>query len=278
LIMKLEATGERFHWRIAADQPQRGHQIFEVLPQLAESVAYDRTFTGATVLRHNLQATPGMNSWAALKAHQEIFLTINNWFDPGKGVKSVTPAGHINDFLPDLPTNFFPQYQTQKYAAEAEALLPKTSKYLMCYGSSYSSARYWHAWQDDQWFVFINKMRGRNPKIVPVLTGASWDTNMLDKLKARLTGAYIPFAEIIGKPLGLVIEVMKRVNYGVYFPSGLSIIAGTLGVPCTMWYPPHLESMAGKWSSPQVKNIFSETKMITPEEQANLIWSKGILE
>lgn len=269
IIMKLESTGEKFHWRIAGDQPERGKQIFDVLPQTVASVTYDRAFNANHALNCNIQNT--LKTWDAIGNRSLMFLTINRHFE-------AIPAGNFRDWLPDLKINYYPQYQTQAFAGRADQLLSdKGVKYVGCYGSSYSTSRHWGGWMDQEWEKMIVGLRQRDPSIVPIIIGANWDIDIATKLIARLDSRHIPYIRLIGENLALVIEVMKRVRYGFYFPSGIGIIAGTLGVPGTMWYPTKLDTMRGKWCDPKLteQDIFHEMVFCTPEEMLQYIDSRG---
>jgi len=272
IIQKLGNTREKFHWRIAGDNPKRGAQIFDLLPQTVETVMYD-SFTGGTALANNIQNN--FNSWERISNHGDFFLTINQHFE-------ARPCGWFKDWLPDLPITYYPNYQiASTYKAEAEALLnDPDAQYVLCYGSSVGGARAWGAWQSEEWFMFIKSIRDSYKNVIPVIVGASWDSDMASRLMTMLDTNGIPYKKMMGLNLATVVQAMKIAKYGVYFPSGLGIIAGTLGVRATMWYPTHLETMAGKWCDPRLtkERIFCEMLMPSPTGMKSHIDSLGVLK
>lgn len=269
LIMKLSTLGLKFDWRITAEAPQRGHQVFDLLPQTVNSVAYDGSFGTHIALAGNIQRT--FNSWSEISNHTEFFLTCNHHFE-------AQPAGNLRDWLPDLGINYYLPYITHQWIPRAiELLNDATKKYVICYGASYMASRYWGGWQSEQWYEFITKLRALDSNFVPVIVGAAWDTDMAGRLMQMLDVTQIPYVRLIGENLGLVVEVMKRVKYAFYFPSGLGVIAGTLGVPATMWYPAHLATMPGTWCDPKLTqlDIFHEIRMCSPDEMIAYVNKRG---
>jgi hypothetical protein len=267
MIMKLEGTGEKFHWRLTAEQPQRGHQIFEVLPQTAASVNYDISFGAHQALTRNIEQQ--IKTWKEIGNRDSFYLAANWHLEAGH---------HLTGWLPDLPINYYPQYQTQAYVEQANTLLSdKKAKYIGCYGSSYSTSRHWGGWMEKDWELLITELRRRDNTITPIIIGANWDIDMAKNLIGRLEALHIPYIRLIGEKLGLVIEIMRRIRYGFYFPSGIGIIGGTLGVPGTMWYPKHLDPMRGKWCDPALtkSGVFNEILFCTPQEMLKYVDERG---
>lgn len=239
ILSKLLSTGEKFHFRIPDGTPQRGKQIFDLLPQIAESCTYTPDLSYTKIDKQNT-ATKG-KKWADIK-QQSFFLSANTWLEQGN---------RLEGWLPDLPISYRLEYDTtldDRYSA-AE-LLPGFDHYIGIYGSAYSNARNWNMWGPDEWFAFARMIHERNKDIRFVLIGATYDTDLADQLMAKFWEHKIPFVSTIGQPLSVVIEILKRLQYFVGFPSGLSILNETLGKDTLMFYPQHLKLMMNAWAQP----------------------------
>lgn len=242
VLMKLQATGERFHFKIPDSTPQRGKQIFDLLPQIAESCIYTPGLNYKLINKANV-ATKG-KKWKDIK-QDEFTLSANLHLEQGL---------RIETFLPDLPMTYALGYQTTDADKEkAAAFLAGKSKYIGIYGSAYSNARNWNMWGHEEWFKLILQMYRANKDFCFVIIGAIYDTDMADLLMEQLRQYNIPHINTIGQPLPVVIEVLKRLTYFIGFPSGLSIINETLGKDGTMFYPHHLLPMMNAW--PQLDRI-----------------------
>jgi hypothetical protein len=79
----------------------------------------------------------------------------------------------------------------------------------------------------------------------------------------------IPYINTVGKELGYVMEAMKMLSYGFYFPSGLPIVSETIvdGPDCLMFYGSNLAKMMGSWCDPQRRadGRFKECLFCAPE-------------
>lgn len=251
LLMKLINQPEQFNFHLPDGFPQRGKQIFDILPKVAASAVYDPKVKTATVLADANED----KKWSELTA--PVFnLSCNHHLDTGN---------RIEKFLPDLPTSFILPYETGEYRIEAVfrldgILTPGESggavetieiPHIGIYSSSYRTTKAWNGWSDKEWFDLVSMIHKRNPSYRFVIIGADWDIDLETKIAARLDVAKIPYIKLIGQPLGLVCEVLKRLHYFIGFPSGLSILNETLGAKGTlMFYPKHLEPMQNAWADP----------------------------
>lgn len=254
LFMKLINTGERYKFFLPDGQPQRGKQIFDLLPQLVESCQY------VPRLGYNLiKARNAFNRhkrWSAI-TKSDICLSANEWLEGGN---------RIEGFLPDLPTSFTLEYATtDQDKATAAALLPAGS-YIGIYGTSYSTQRAWGFWDEHGWMELIEMFP---PGYTFVVIGAQWDTDLGDNLIQLLGARGIPYINTIGQPLSVVIEVLKRLHYFIGFPSGLSILNETLQKDTFMFYPPHLSKMINAWADPErIKSKQYTGKLFCTPKQA----------
>lgn len=229
LVQKLLSAGERFHVRIPNGLPQRGKQLWDMLPQLVESCEYCDTTT-ADVLRKTV--TRITRHWFKIKA-DSFPLSFNRHLEQGR---------RIERMFPDLPTVYQIPYDTGN---------PDVSKYfdgsptIGIYCSAYSNARHWNMWDMSTWVMFIKHVHRAKPNVRFVFIGAEYDLDLAGEVMSKLT--HVPHISTIGEPLPVVVEIMKQLDYFVGFPSGLSILHETLGKPGVMFYPGHLRNMMGTW-------------------------------
>lgn len=235
LLMKLLNSGERFHFQLPNGQPQRGKQIFDLLPQVAASASYVPGLSYKKLAQFNVQNVH--KTWRRIQA-REFYLTCNEHLEHGH---------RLEDFLPDLPLSFRIPWQTHEAAAEFVSSLP--TKAIGIYGSAYSTQRAWGFWDEHKWLELIQLVHRHDPEYTFVIIGASWDLDLGRNLVALLEHHRIPHLNTIGRNLAEVVEILKRLHYFYSFPSGLGILATTVGCPVTMFYPPHLEPMILAWPS-----------------------------
>lgn len=256
LFQKLINSGEQFNFQMTSAHPQRGKQIFDLVPAVSASCTY----------------TDGMESYKYIKQHAErgnfahiekdtFFLECNTHLEQGR---------RIEKYLPDLKTSYTLDYTTtrndnQKAIDILGVFRHNVDKqFIGIYGSSYSSARRWNFWQENEWFELCLMLRSSGA--VFVIIGADWDLDLAGKLIPKLELADIPYVNTVGQPLSVVIEIMKKLSYFFGFPSGLSILNETLQKPGMMFYPPHLKYMIGTWADPKrVGFEFKECEFCTPQ-------------
>lgn len=239
LFQKLIHLKEKFHWKIGDGIPQRGHQLFELFPQLTASFEYIPKTGYNKVKRNSYQG-----KWS--KTPDTFYLEANGHLEAGK---------RIETFLPDLPTTFILPYATTiKDVKRAKELLPR-KKYIGIYTTSYNNARHMSGWLEDQWFEFISLIRKYNPSYTFVFIGAHYDKGVSQNVMARMKTGFI---NTIGEDEGsdtllpTVIEILKRLDCFVGFQSGLSIINETIGAKSTvMFYADALEKMINTWADPK---------------------------
>jgi ADP-heptose:LPS heptosyltransferase len=247
VIQKLIGAGEKFDWQIHNGFPQRGRQVFDLLPQISNSCEYVPNLPYRLIDHHNIVRR--YRYWHLIRQH-DFYLSANRHLEEGK---------RIEEFLPDLPTSFRLEYTTGPMDGfTAASILNRgdlvgdtKSRFIGIYGSAYSTQRAWGFWDAEGWYKFIDLMRQENPELAFVIIGASFDTDLGNDLIARLEAGKVPHINTIGQPLSVVIEILKRLDYFVGFPSGLSILNETLGAKGTfMFYPPHLQAMMNAWADP----------------------------
>lgn len=259
----LNAPDEKFNFLLPGGLPRRGKQIFDLLPDIVETCNYDPDLKFSRIEEYNIANTK--NAWSLITEH-EFNLSANKWLEAGN---------RIEDFLHDLPTTYIIPWKTSDSdinTAHAMTLsaLKNGQIPIGIYASAYSTSRAWGFWDFKKWTEFVQKLHILNPRFHFFVIGAEWDVDTADKLMACMKGLGIPYTSTIGHALGFVIELMKRLQFGFYFPSGLGIISGLLEAPSVMWYPKHLKLMQGTYKNPE-NDSFHEMQMNTPDAMINYL-------
>lgn len=238
LLQKLINAGEQFEFLLPDSKPQRGKQIFDLLPQVASSANYIPGLSYRKLLANNIHSR--VSFWKDV-TQTEFYLSCNEHLEHGY---------RIEDFFPDLKTSFLIDWDTADYVDNVLISFPSRKKYIGLYGSAYSTARAWGFWDEHKWFELARLIHRLDPEYVFVIIGAEWDLDLGRNLVQLLAEEKIPFINTIGESLGTVIEIMKQLTYFFSFPSGLGILAPTVKCKVTMFYPPHLINMMNTWASP----------------------------
>lgn len=247
LLQKLINAKEKFDFQISNLKPQRGKQIFDLLPQVSNSCTY------VDGLRYDSikQAASGFkkSKWSVIK-DKAFALEVNSHLEAGK---------RLEEYLPDLKITYKLPYITDGHGFEPwhlpEYNRPTKPKYIGIYTSAYSTVRSWNFWNERQWFDFVQKIHCEfHPgEVIFVIIGAFWDIDLSANLMKIFRENNIQYFDTIGKPLNYVIELLKALDYFIGFPSGLSIINETLHKPTMMFYPLHLANLRYAW--PEEKRI-----------------------
>lgn len=235
LAMKLINQPEKFHWKLPDGHPQRGKQLFDLLPQITASCEYVPGMGYKMIKRSGYRG-----KWSGVR--NEFYLEANTWLEAGK---------RIEGFLPDLPTSFILPYVTtdDEHNEAVNILGVGDEKYIGVYTSAYSTARQWGGWSSKEWYELITLIQRHNSAYKFVFIGAEWDIGVSQEVMSTMKPE--EFNNTIGKRLPVVVEILKRLDCFIGFPSGLSIINETLGARQTvMFYPPHLAKMQNAWADP----------------------------
>lgn len=238
VLQKLLNQNEKFHFKIPDGSPQRGKALFDLLPQISASAEYAPGLTYKKITRDNIQNTK--RKWAQIK-EAEFFLSANQHLESHR---------RIEDFLPDLPTMYRIDYATTQKDTEiaAKLLYDDSRRYIGIYTSAYSNARNAGGWELESWFKLIRLIHAKCKDITFVLIGASYDVGITERLTIEMRRNFIPFEDTTGQPLGVVIELLKRLSYFIGFPSGLSIINETLGKDGVMFYMKKDVGIINSWA------------------------------
>lgn len=241
LFMKLINANEKFDFHLSDGKPQRGKQVFDLLPSLVNSCTYVPGLSYPSLRAASQQFDDA--HWSSIQ-EKAIALSCNFHLEQGR---------RIEDFLPDLPTSYTIPYDTSGSLFDRADMPNGFTKFIGIYASSYAGNKNWSGWREHQWFDLIQKIYLEKPDTCFYVIGALWDVDMAGKLIRLLQQNAIPYVDTVGKPLGYVIELLKVLDYFIGYPSGLSILNETIGAKGTfMFYPNNgsLDKMMYAWADP----------------------------
>lgn len=240
LLQKLINTGERFNFQLTNAKPQRGKQIFDLLPQVAASCQYVQGLSYETVDKYNIQKKH--RYWKDIE-DRDFLLSCNRHLEEGN---------RIEKFFPDLGTTYVMPWQT----GISKIYLSDASSYIGIYPSCYKTNNAWNFWKENEWFELISKIHLECPEACFVIIGALFDIDLCGPLIKMLQDAKIPYCDTVGQSLGYFIEVANCLDFFISFPSGLPILNETIRLdPCpTLMFYPRDEKHYGlmqSWARPE---------------------------
>lgn len=245
LLQKLINQPDKIHWRIPGGLPRRGKQLFDLIPQVVASFDWIEDLGYRKIKERGHRGT-----WKSTP--NNFYLEANTWLESGK---------RIEGFLSDLKTSYILPYQTthEDVVKRCEILhdtqfttpeghwrsVNSAVKYIGIYTSAYETARHMGGWTAAEWSSFVRMLP---PGYTLVFIGAPYDQGIVQQVMRQCNRPYI---DTIGQPLPVVVEILKRLECFIGFPSGLSILNETLGAKKTlMFYPPKLQPMINAWADP----------------------------
>ncbi len=271
VLMKLINSKEQFKFILPNTSPQRGKQVFDLLPQIAWSCEYQDFVTYKKVEQASIHRTAQL--FRNIK-REEFCLSANGWLEEGN---------RIEGFLPDLETSYrLTYYTTVADSLAAEDILYKglddKDRFPLfgIYASAYSNARHWDGWKAEDWARYCKIISKAFPHMVFVIIGAEYDTDHSAQIMELLDESQVPYISTIGQKLSVVIEILNRLVYFTGFPSGLSILNETMGNDGTMFYPrvkKQVANIMGTWADPKrlASNAFKECLFPDPQEMAEWV-------
>src|SRR6185369_2064602 len=171
VLQKLVNANEKFVFRIPGAPPQRGKQVYDLMPQVAESAYYDNLKFREVKYRNH---AANYIFWKDI-TDKEIYLEANSHVEAGK---------RIEGFLPDLPTSYKLDFKTTNL--DEIRMMDKIGKHfdrklIGIYCASYAGSLNWGTWMNTEWLKLINLMNG--PDVTFVVIGAPYDDLTQDLYK-----------------------------------------------------------------------------------------------
>lgn len=234
IMQKLVNQPDKFHWRIPGGEPRRGDQLFKMMPSLVESFDWVENLGYKTIKERGY-----MGQWKNVP--KSFYLQANTHVEQGN---------RIEKFLPDLKTSYrLPLVTTIDNQCDAMKALNygdvNKFKYIGIYTSAYETARHLGGWTAAEWSEFVRMLP---PEYTIVFIGAPYDQGIVQQVMNQCNRPYI---DTIGQPLPVVIEILKRLDVFIGFPSGLSILNELIGANKTlMFYSPKIKGIINAWADP----------------------------
>jgi hypothetical protein len=272
VLQKLGTTGEKFHFMIPDGSPQRGHQILDLMPHVAASREYISGYSYSRIYKENVIRM--YQQWKMISLYDEFALSANHHLERGR---------RIEDLILDLPTHFQVNVKTSADDRNAAEAFLAGVQPVGIYTSAYGNARHSHynGWGDHEWHRFTTRLfKELGSKHTFIVIGAPYDSDLCELVMHNMEASGVPHKALIGYPLGVVVEVLKRLRYFVGFPSGLSILNELLGKDGTMFYGPRIGGIMRGWAHPErLKNWhLHETLFCDPDTLIDRLKNKGVLE
>lgn len=231
------------------DKPNRGGDFIQLLPDVRWGGYLDDRESWQVIS----QCWPPdwMDHWGVGCFHHDFPQNISpNIF--------LEMGGKLKDWMPKLPTDYHYAINTDEYRAEADKLLDMQKAPFICvYVSNRSKETQktggWFLWDSTEWVDFLvcilNTEIAKNATLV--MLGAEYDTDKTMEVAEGLfkRAAVVPVV-VLGKPLGLALEVMRRCHYGFWYPSGLGILGNVLRVSGVMLLPWILKGLEEAYADP----------------------------
>lgn len=265
-----QLTGREVYLSMPDAEPQRGHQLVELLPNV-KWAGYEPGWRNEDVFKHALPATATL---ADLKTGEWMALEVNRWLEQGN---------RLEEFWPWLPTEFhYGIPASDEDAQRAAHLMPAGSEVpLGIYVSNRDKERYpdWALWTADQWVEVVTGMQQQLQRAAPVVFfGAPYDRDKTSEVAGLCAAAGVKVRLFLGERLNVTLLLMQCCRAIVSYPSGVGIMANVLEVPALMLLPKCLAGMDGTYADP--KDIASGRYQTlvdgTPAEA--LTWFKEVLE
>ena len=226
---------------VADGAPRRAHNYLKLLPELKgyRYGKFDFPFI------QTWGATNDITTWAAIKQR-------------GFGQEFLQPNFHIlnggllQDWLPDLPTNFHYEIATKgedKISAEGMIKDAEVSTVIGIHAASIRGAKAWNTWKRKEWMQLMQSInRDLKGDVMFVLMGAYWDD-----LTKSLQDKNLKTKDLCGKTtVAEVLEIHKRIDGYIGFSSGLGVLRTVLGLPTFMLWPDWQYLHIYGWAPPEM--------------------------
>jgi hypothetical protein len=183
----------------------------------------------------------------------------------------------IETWFPDIPVDYhFDIRSKPEHIARASNLAPP-GDFICCFAANQGTINSWSAgvppdkvaWNHHHWVEFMRLFRDQIADIPFVIIGAPWDRLVADAIAAGALAHKVKVINLCSQlHIGETLHVMSLAKYGVYFPSGMGVLAQVICAPSTMFYanvPPH-HGLIGSWADPELiaNGSFKETVFMPP--------------
>lgn len=266
-----QQSGYPIYLSTPGDDPRRSHQLVELLPE-----KYGIRWAGYTEGRtSSVLRDAEETKLATLKPGKWQCLAVNQWLESGR---------KLADWESWLPIDYHYDLDigAEEVARADELLATLPSEYGGNLVSIYTSNRQkdlnpgWDLWSTYDWVELIQEINLIEPHCF-VLIGADYDSDRTNEVAARLGERGVRYVRCLGETLGTALECMRQSRFGVFYPSGIGILADVLNVPGVMLLPHVLRRMSGTYADPEHLKKGTYLAWATPAVDGVLRWVENFL-
>ena len=173
-----------------------------------------------------------------------VFVSINKWLESGN---------RIEDWLPDLPMSWTLDFNISNDSKIKAETLVGSENLVGIYTSSLTNNMQpaYNGMGVKGWLQKIIDILDYKPDSKIILLGAPYDNSLIQPIHKALQQADIPVVNTVGVKLDVTIEIIKKLNFLLAYPSGIGILGNILDTPTLMYMPRWLLNMHETWLHPQ---------------------------
>jgi ADP-heptose:LPS heptosyltransferase len=237
-VLQTLDPSKKYNFEICAGQPERGKQIFDLVPSMVNSVVYSKT----------------------KKYPKDCTYQLNEHLESGKHISEFREDGFVNW---NLPFVFSEENELKAYSILSKTDLNYT---IGIYASSIKSNKALYGWNADKWYKLMQLIKEHAPNVKFVLIGASYD-DLLD------SGRFD--AVCMDEKLSITIEVLLECDLVIGFQSGIPILSSYFETPTLMMFADKLKDMHNTFCRNDV--FWQAMPFVSPKEIFNKLIERGWL-
>lgn len=274
--MKLSSTDVLWNVLATDGGPGRLGQISEIVPGIYSNGAAGM---GYNVLRRSTMPpnTTRAQLYAAAR-RGNVLLEANAYLEDGNRIES---------WLPDIPVDFHFEIEPSQVMVDRATSLVPDGPFVVVFAANIHTIHSWGsgvsadkvAWTHHHWVEFMRLFRERVADIPFVVIGVSWDQTVADAITAGAAAIGIRVVNLCGKlHLGESLHAMSLSSYGLYFPSGMGVLAQVIEAPATMFYadvPAH-HGLIGSWADPELIKSGEFTERVFCPVEVMVDWIRDV--
>jgi hypothetical protein len=199
---------KKYNFEICAGKPERGRQIFDLVPSMVNSVKYNHT----------------------KKYPRDCTYQLNEHLESGKHISEFREDGFVNWNL-EFDYVDGNAFKRDYILGELDCIL---DVYIGIYASSIKSNKNLKGWDANKWYLLMSLIKEAQPNAKFILIGASYD-DLLDHDKFD--------SVCMNEELATTIEVLKWCDLVIGFQSGIPILSSYFGVNTLMMFKDSLKNM-----------------------------------
>lgn len=271
-------TGREVVMHVAGeDKPNRGGDLVELLPDVKfGGYVADRNSFNCIIQSIPADWPPTIGGIGLLHRPEIINVAANVHLESGRP---------LAEWLPFLPTDYhYPISFSPKDIAVATQLIgdeiqkPYVAVYLSNRDKEKQVHGGWNLWTTKQWIKFLKNFSEFDAceGVTFVFLGADYDRDKTNEVAGELRACGHKVKEVIGQPLSVALECLRRCDYFFAFPSGIGILANVLRVPGVMLLPWIISGLEKTYADP-VDMAYNKYKVwVSPKPEEVLDWVKNI--